>query len=328
MPIRDGGGKFTINNPDDGTPIKEMFKLDDGLLMITEKCTYRMQLADQIDPDRRNSALAPTFQQKLFDHGTDSDLLCRTLLQGRVMFRKEFQNFDVDRAMQITFEALGDLVAMHETAQVFSSAEQAAIEKASRLDRRDASQTLAAVGNVRGHCKTFMQKADHFAVSLFGLVRLFYPDMRSKGGWDSFHETLKTKYGESDPFYKVSELATPLLKLIRNARDCLEHGNLKGVETSDFAPRPDGVIEYPWIKIDYRGTSHERCPISWFMKETTRAILESFEMIIVHSCAKRIEPFAGMPMSIALLPESVRKSWHVRFAYGMHDQDGTFVPCG
>ncbi|WP_155524411.1 hypothetical protein [Burkholderia sp. PAMC 28687] len=37
MPIRDAGGRFTLNNPDDGTPMKEMFKLDDGLLMITEK---------------------------------------------------------------------------------------------------------------------------------------------------------------------------------------------------------------------------------------------------------------------------------------------------
>jgi len=31
IPSRDLGGKFTFNNPDDGTPITEMFKLDDGL---------------------------------------------------------------------------------------------------------------------------------------------------------------------------------------------------------------------------------------------------------------------------------------------------------
>jgi hypothetical protein len=101
MPSRDSGGKFTLNNPDDGTPITEMFKLGDGLLMITEKCTYRMRVADQIDPDRKNPALPPNFQQKLFDHGTKSDLLCRTLLHAKVMFRKEFQSIDVDRAMQL-----------------------------------------------------------------------------------------------------------------------------------------------------------------------------------------------------------------------------------
>jgi hypothetical protein len=55
MPSRDSGGKFTLNNPDDGTPITEMFKLGKGLLMITEKCTYRTQVADQIDQIARIS---------------------------------------------------------------------------------------------------------------------------------------------------------------------------------------------------------------------------------------------------------------------------------
>src|SRR5216684_5253407 len=130
MPSRDSGGRFTLNNPDDGTPIKEMFTLGDGLLMITEKCTYRVQVADQIDPDRKNPALPPNFQQKLFDHGTNSELLCRTLLQAKVMFRKEFQSIDIDRAMQFSFDALGDLVSMHEAAQTFKLAQKAAIEKA------------------------------------------------------------------------------------------------------------------------------------------------------------------------------------------------------
>lgn len=58
MPIRDSGGHFALNNPDDGTPITEMFKLnEETLLMITEKCIYRVQVADQIDRDRTNPAL-------------------------------------------------------------------------------------------------------------------------------------------------------------------------------------------------------------------------------------------------------------------------------
>jgi hypothetical protein len=327
IPSRDSGGTFTLNNPDDGTPITEMFKLDDGLLMITEKCTYRIQVADQIDPHRKNPALPPNFQQRLFDHGTKSELLCRTLLQAKVMFRKEFQSVDIDRAMQFSFDALADLVSMHETTQAFKSAEQTAIEKAKAVERKDASQTIPAVGNVQGYCKTFAQKADHFAVSLLGIVRLFYPEMKGKG-WDAFHELLKSRYGESDTFFKVSELTTPLLQLVRNARDCLEHGNLEGVKTSDFAPQSDGTIAPPSIEVAFRKSAHDRCPISWFMEETTKALLDSFEMIVVHTCSKNIQPFAAMPMSIGLLSEDYRKAWHVRFAYGMHYQDGQFAPCG
>ncbi len=187
IPIRDSGGTFRLNNPDDGTAITEMFRLDSGLLMITEKCTYRVQVADQIDPGRNNPALPHNFHQKLFDHGTSSELLCRTFLQAKVIFRKEFQLIDTNRAMQLSFDPLSDLVAMHETAQTFKSMEQVAIEKANNLERRDASQTIPAVGNVRGHCKTFMQKADHFVVSLSGIVRLFSPRRRRSAGTTSIN---------------------------------------------------------------------------------------------------------------------------------------------
>jgi hypothetical protein len=139
---------------------------------------------------------------------------------------------------------------------------------------------------------------------------------------------VKTHYGEGDVFYKVTELTVPLLALIRNTRDCLEHANLKGVKTSDFAPQSNGTIAPPSIEIDFRGSSHARCPISWFMEETMKALIDSFEMIIVHTCRKKMQPFAGMPMSIGLLDENYRKAWHVRFAYGTYNQEGQFAPCG
>jgi hypothetical protein len=328
IPIRDSGGHFTLNNPDDGTPIREMFKLDEEtLLVITEKCTYRVQLADQIDRNRTNPALAPNFQQKLLDHGTKSDLLCRTLLQAKVMFRKEFQSVDIDRAMHLAFDALNDVVSAAEAAQTFKSAEQAAIAKAEALERKDASLAIPAVGNVRGHCKTFMQKADHFAASLLAIVRLFYPEMKGKG-WEDFHQIVKSQYGENDPFYKVTELTTPVLQLIRNARNCLNHHNLPGVKTSDFEPLPDGTIVLPSIEIDFRNSSEDRCPISWFMEQATLKLLDSFEMIIVHTCSKKMQPFAGLPMIVHLLPENYRRGMHVRFGYGMFYQDGQFTPCG
>jgi len=327
MSGRDLGGSFTLNNPDDGTAITEMFTLGDGLLMITEKCTYRLQIADQIDPDRKNPSLPHNFQQKLFDHGVNSKLLCRTLLQAKVMFRKEFQAIDVQRGMQLSFDALSDAVSMHETMQEFKSAESAAMERAKTFGRQLRSQAVPAVGNVRGRSKTFMQKADHFVVSLMDIMRLFYPDMKGKG-WGAFHQLVKTSYGADDVFAKVTELTTPLLRLIRNARDCLEHGNREGVKTADFEPQANGTIALPSIEIDFRKSSHDRCPISWFMEQTTKALLDSFEMIVVHACAKHIQPFAGMPMSIGVLSEDYQKAWHVRFAYGMYYQEGQFAPCG
>jgi hypothetical protein len=118
-----------------------------------------------------------------------------------------------------------------------------------------------------------------------------------------------------------------MLKLVRNARDCLEHKR-PGVTTKDFEMQPDGTIAPPTIEIDFRQTSLARCSVASFMEETKRALLNAFEMIVVHLCSKHVQPFAGMAIVVAPVPEAYREAWHVRFAYGMYYADGQFAPIG
>ena len=327
MPNRDCGGSFKINNPDDGSPIKEMFRLGEKLLFVTEKCTYGMQLADQIDPNRTNPTLPHNVQQKFFDHGTNSELLCNTLLLAKVMFRKECHpTLNLDQAMQLSFDALCELVSMDEAARLFVKAEETVLEKAHHLSSKDDSLALPALSKVRTQCKTFIQKADHFAAALMGIIRLFYPD---QGGmnWDEFHALVGARFGQEDNYTKVTALTVPMLKLVRNTRDCLEH-NLSGVVTTDFQLEANGTLAPPTIEVDFRGSKQDRCPVSWFMRETTRALLNAFEMVVVHTCAKHVQAFAGIPVIVGLLSEEYRKAWHVRFGYGMFYQDGQFAPFG
>jgi hypothetical protein len=325
--FRDFGGSFSIHNPDDGSPIREMIVLGERMLMITDKCTYAIQVADQIDPRRTNPTLPHNVQQKLFDHGVESELLCHSFLQAWRLFRKEFQTIDIAQALQRSFEALGELISMHDVAEAFKSAEQLAIDKAQSVERKDASLAIPAVGNVRTHCKTFAQKADHCAAALLAIVRLFYPDMKRKN-WNDFHDLIKDRYGEDDPFSKLMETAAPFLQLVRNTRDCLDHGNLNGVTTRDFELHEDGQIGVPSIEVSFRGSAIDRCSITSFMQGVTQETLNAFEMIVVHMCAKNIQSFAGMLMTIAPLSEAYRKAWRVRFAYGAHYAGGQFAPCG
>ena len=157
-------------------------------------------------------------------------------------------------------------------------------------------------------------------------MRLFHPDQK-KLNWDNFYELVRARCGDDDNFTKVAELAVPLLKLVRNARDSLEH-RAEGVTTTDFQLHPDGTIAPPPIAIDYRQTSHDRCPVSWFMDQSTKSLLDAFEMIVVHLCSEHVQPVAGCPIALALLPDNYRVAWHVRFGYGMYYQDGQFAPIG
>jgi hypothetical protein len=64
------------------------------------------------------------------------------------------------------------------------------------------------------------------------------------------------------------------------------------------------------------------------MEEKKKALLNSFEMIVVHLCSKHLQPFAGMPIVVALFAGELPTAWHVRFGYGMYYQDGQFAPIG
>jgi hypothetical protein len=281
-------------------------------------------------PERTNAALPHNVQQKLFDHGADSELVCRSFLQAWRLFRKEFQMIDNDAALADAFEVLGELVAMRSVADEFQAMQQAAIEKAANAGR-DQSLAIPAVGNVRAHCKTFAQKTDHCAAALLRIVRMFYPEMnkmKKNGNWDNFRTLVKGRYGEDDEFSKMMEKATPFLQLVRNTRDCLDHHNVSGVVTHDFELHADGQIGPPSIEVTFRGSTLDRCSIADFFEGVRENLLNVFETIIVHMCAKNMKSVAGMPMTIAPLSDDYRKAWRVRFAYGAFYADGQFAPCG
>ena len=138
-----------------------MITVGEGLYMVTDNCTYRVQLADQIDPGRTNLNLAPTTQQKVFDHGMKSDFMRGTLLHARVMFKQGFQDIDIQRALFHSFDALSNLVAMREAETAFKSKEGAAIAKVQSSEKKSGSLVLPAAGGVREDCKAFIQRADN-----------------------------------------------------------------------------------------------------------------------------------------------------------------------
>jgi hypothetical protein len=108
----------------------------------------------------------------------------------------------------------------------------------------------------------------------------------------------------------------------------LDHHNLQGVKTTDFQLMADGTLSPPTIEIDFRKTKHERCPVSWFMDESTKSLTLAFEMIVIHLCSKHAKPFAGLPVAVAPLSDEYRKAWRVRFAYHARLPDGRWAPSG
>jgi len=162
---------FTLKEPRRQLAIREQVVLGGRLLSITEKCTYAIQMADQIRSGPNEPRFAAQLPAKLFDYGVNSELLCRSFLHAKVMFRKEFQQIDIERAMHLSFDVLSELVAMDEAAEAFKAAEVPQSQRLRASVVPMGHSALPALGNVRAHCKTFAQKADHGAGALLEIVR-------------------------------------------------------------------------------------------------------------------------------------------------------------
>lgn len=85
------------------------------------------------------------------------------------------------------------------------------------------SMTVPSMGDVRGETKAFLQKADHVAVALFNIAKLFYGDEIGPRWFASLQKLASEKYGDNDGFTKFLNAALPLLQFVRNARNAVEH---------------------------------------------------------------------------------------------------------
>jgi hypothetical protein len=140
-----------------------MLALKECLLLVTDKCIYEVQLADQIDPTRTNPNLPHNVRRKLFNHGIESEFICKVPLQANVLFQQNILSIDSARALELSLEALKELIAMDRCRRDFRAIESAAIDLFEKTMQQARSVGLPSVGDVDAHCKTFAQKAHQSA---------------------------------------------------------------------------------------------------------------------------------------------------------------------
>jgi len=324
---RDCGGQFKLESPDDGTTITDMFELNDSLLIATQKSVYEVKVADQIDPKRENPNIPHNVQRRILALGTDSELVSRTLLTAKNLFRKDFlpDSVNAKQALTFSFEALTDMVAMQTTAAEYELAEQKEIQAAQSRTPQQKSFALPSVTDVKTRCKTFFQKADHVEQTIWDIVRLFYPNIQAKCNFDKLRDYLKDAYGVDDGFTKFIDQALPFLKMVRNARDCLDHRNAKGVVITDFTLSADGKISQPTIAINFRDTQQPPVDISLLMPKVVESMMNVFDNLIASLCSKNT--VSRFPAQVGVIPEKHRRNKYVQYSYGFI-MNGEFWPMG
>jgi hypothetical protein len=306
-----------------------MLTINHTLVLITKKGVYENKLADHIDPKRENPDLPPIVQQRVLEIGADSEFIGRILLTANTLFQKGLRAFfsnliDLQEALSFSYEILKEIAVMDTLAKQYKRDEEKAIEVAKNSKGSFASPSI---GDVKSRCKTFFQKADHIEQTIWDMIRLFYPELKAKGHFDTLHKFIKDKYGNDDYFTIFFERALPFLKMVRNARDCLDHRNAVGVHVTDFTFLPNGKITLPAIEIKFRDTTQPPISIADCMPLTVQSMVNFVEDLMAFLCSKHLQSFCGVSIQVGIMPEERRRNKYVQYGYWTN-LVGTFTPIG
>ncbi len=327
--MRESGGAFKIESDDDNTLVQEMCKLNGGLALITKNAIYEVKLADQIDPNRENPNFPHNVRRRVLDVGADSPLVGQTLLTANALFKEKFLPVFVDthKAVSLIFETLTDLVDMNIASEEFIAIEEKQIQSMKNRSQKSGSLSIPSISDFKQRTKSFVQKAEHVEQAIIDMILLFYPDI-SRGHFETVINKLKAKYDSDDDFIKFLESILPFMKMVRNARDCLDHRNAKDINVLNFKINPDGTIIPPTIEINnFRGTQLEATSLSFFMSNTIKNMLEIIENLTAFLCSKHVQPFGSVPILVGLIPENRRRNKFIRFGY-CTNITGQWMPIG
>ena len=317
--MRDSAASIEVNPPDDDSPITGFIEVDDRLHVIKARGVYRLTFADEIDPDRKNPRI-PNTVQRVLKMGSDSELLGKTLFTAQNLFKSTHFPKDVagDRGLTLTLAIARDLVSMSIVADSLRDKEQTTVATSKVTIRKDRSVIIPDVGEVQAECKAFLQQAGHVQRELLDIVRLFYRGQKFKKWFDSFTKTISKTADNNDEFLAFLNSARPLLRFVRDARNCVEHPkDDEFVKVTDFFINSDGYLVTPTIEVIHPISRLEPTSASQFMRYVTDGLVNTVEPMLGFLCGRHVQPVAGLQFVVCVIPEEKRKNRHVRFGYAL-----------
>lgn len=315
--IRESSGMADIGSKDDGA-IEFSFNHGEKLIIVKEFSIYEFVMADSVDPKRTNENLPTNIQQKIFDYGSESELVCKTLLTAQNLFKKEHfdDSVDLTKILSLYFELLEDLIELNELVEEIRCDQSKEIQEYEKRKETKASFATPSVKNLNSRCKTAFQKADHIEQICIELIMQFYGSdgIKKQSHFPNFKDILVKKYGVEDDFTKFVESCERFMELIRALRNCLDH-RLPNVIVKDFELQANSDILTPSIELsDYRDSSIERTELLAFLEMTVDNLVILVEQLTAHICSKNSKK-SIMSHSVRIIPEEQRRIKRLRYAF-------------
>lgn len=319
---------FKVGDPNDMTPIGDMFATDDDLYVITSKAIYLVKLADDIDPVRTNLNL-PNSQKIVLNHGLENEIIGRVLLTAKILFDRNHlgPNFNYHAALSNAFELTKLLTEMQDIHADLASEIDTIIQQGMRMGD-DRSLRLPTTTKIETRVETFIKKADQVRDIILAYLKLVYSSGTNKKTIENLYSDIVTKHGEESGLSKFVENITLFLTFLRNMRNAIEHPKEDHrASIIDFTLAPNGTVDPPTIELINNETPQSRILVTSFMEQVTSQLIDIVEYLMAHYCVSNMGYFGDFECGIMELPPERRRHNNVRFSYVIKIQ-GQWQPLG
>jgi len=313
---RESGGYIDVGTKEDGA-IVEMKNIGGRLIIIKERSIYEMVMADTVDPERTNIHLPPMIHKLIINKGADSETVSRTFLTAKTLFSPEFisNTINCDELLSLTIDMLSEISIFENEIIDYQEAEKKVIDEYEERRNQKVSYKLPSIISLESRCKTIFQKADHIEQILMEIITRFYPNqgLTKQSHFPKFHEILKEKYGDTDPFTQFINKTLFFMRVVRELRNGFDH-RLEIAKVTDFELQTDGNIISPTIELKHKDINLERTSLSEFLKISFANSLDIIELSFAYLAGYNVRT-GGLPYQIRIIPEDKRQNKFIKYCF-------------
>jgi hypothetical protein len=299
-----------------------MVKAGGRLYAVMAHAIYLVQLAEQIDPDRKNPNL-PHMSRKVMSYGADDEFVTRTIVTAHELTRNGLirDGFPLDDFLQKILDATKILAEMRSAIDGFQKLRESIDATIGDGLEADRTVKLPSIGDPHRFCVSFNSSMGHFAQLQFDCLLQGLGVDIVRGHWAGLTKLAGEKLGEDHPFATFMRALAPVGLFIRNARNCVEHPKEGSeIRVTNYDLHVDGYIVPPTIEVNHPDTPEPQVDIVIFINGFFETCVVTLEQSIVHIIENDLRTFGPMEFHVDYVAEKSDKE-NVRYRIQMYGRD-------
>lgn len=316
--LRNSAASMRVGDESEGA-ISDILFIEKSKYTIKEKAIYKIFLADDVDPERKNISI-PNSHQLIINYGSTFSAVFKILLTGKELFHKDRirDGIDVGKLLSKCLDITINAVELRKISDELTSLIKEKKEKSTKI--AEGSLSMPSIPQIEGKIKSFIQNIDHAFIKLFEICCIFYDEtaLRKAGRWHhGLREYLRSNSPQDHQFIDFSGKLAETGKFIRDIRACVEHQKEdQKIILNDYALTASGNIREPTIEVVHKESAIKPTDICDVINGLAESLEAFSELLFAFLAARNLKEPRIIPIYVDQIPENQRRNG-VRYGYVM-----------